>query len=237
MLSLRIRGRFAQTILAVAALGAVAAPAARADFSGATTTTLQDLINAGSQGITIGDKTFYNFSYQGSPAAPSDIAITRPDSSDIGLQFNYSWHSADGINEDAVIRYCVHVNDTTPQNLINGVGLKFNGTANPAGVLTNASVTENVTDLNGNELAGSPISVIDFGPGNANNRDSASLTVDPAVRDLCVTKDISVHSAPANLQGGVSSITFVDNTFSQVPEPASLGLVAAGALLALKRRR
>lgn len=236
MLSVRIRGRFAQTILAIAAVGSVAAPVARADFNAATST-LQDLINAGSTGITIGDKTFYNFSYQGSPATASDITVTQPASSDIGLQFNFSWRSADGVNEDSVIRYCVHVNDTTPQNLINGVGLTFNGTANPAGVLTNASVTENVTDLNGNQLAGSPISVIDFGPGNANNQDSASLVVDPAVRDLCVTKDISVHSAPANLQGGIATIGFVDNTFSQVPEPASLGVIGAGALLALKRRR
>lgn len=235
MLSAKHGGRFAWAIAAVAAVGALA-PAARADFDPASVTTLQNLIDSGSTGITIGDKTFYNFSYQGSPATASDITISRPDSTDIGLQFNYNWTSANG-NQDSVIRYCVHVNDTTPQNYINGVGLKFNGTTDPSGLLTNASVTESVTDLNGVDLSGSPISVIDFGPGNANNVDSASLTVDPAVRDLCVTKDISVHSAPGNLQGGTATISFVDNTFSQTPEPASLSLLGIGALLAFRRRR
>lgn len=234
MRELRSGKRLAQAVLVAGALAMFAAPQARADFSAATTT-LQDLINAGSTGLTIGDKTFYNFSYQGSPATAAQIGVTQSDTSNIGLRFSFNWSSRDGINEDSVIRYCVHVND--PRSLINGVGLSFNGTANPAGVLTNASVTETITDLAGNELPGGSISVIDSGAGNSGNRDSASYTVDPALRDLCVTKDISVHSAPANLQGGAATISFVDNTFSQVPEPASLGLVGAGALLLMKRRR
>ena len=236
LLSRRFGKRLAQALLAVGALAAFAAPQARADFSVATTT-LQDLINAGSNGITIGDKTFYNFSYQGAPATAAQIGVTQSDSSNIGLRFSFNWNSANGVNEDSVIRYCVHVNTTTPQNFINGVGLDFNGTANPAGVLTSASVTESITDLAGNELPGGLISVIDSGPGNSSNRDTASYTVNPPVRDLCVTKDISVHSAPTNLQGGVATISFVDNTFSQIPEPASLGILGAGALLMIKRRR
>jgi hypothetical protein len=236
MLASRFGSRLTQAVFAACALAAFAVPNARADFDAATTT-LQDLINAGSTGLTIGDKTFYNFSYQGSPATAAQIGVTRSDTSNIGLRFSFNWSSANGVNEDSVIRYCVHVNDTTPQNFINGVGLDFNGTANPAGVLTSASVTETITDLAGNELPGGLISVIDSGPGASGNRDSASYTVNPAVRDLCVTKDISVHSAPANLQGGTATISFVDNTFSQVPEPASLGLVGAGALLMIKRRR
>src|SRR5579859_5104749 len=153
MLSSRSGKRLAAALFAVGMLGAFAAPHARADFNSATTT-LQTLIDAGSTGITIGDKTFYNFSYQGSPATAADIGVTRSDTNDIGLQFSYNWQSSNGLNEDSVIRYCVHVNDTTPQNLINGVGLAFNGTANPAGLLTSASVTETITDLNGNELPG-----------------------------------------------------------------------------------
>ena len=237
MLSFRSRGRLMLTMLAAAVAGWVA-PAAKADFNtDATTLTLQNLIDAGSTGLTIGDKTFYNFAYQGDPARAADISVTRSDTNDIGLSFRYNWVSSNGLNEDSVIRYCVHVNDTTPQNLINGVGLRFNGTTNPPGLLTNASVSETITDLNGNELPGGLISVIDFGPGNANNRDSASYTVNPAVRDLCVTKDISVHSAPIDLQGGIASISLVDNTFSQIPEPASVGLLGAGAVFMLKRRR
>ena len=204
--------------------------------------TLQDLINAGHTGIIIGDKQFYDFSYIGSPTsgpnpAPtaSQISVAGAPGSNIGLSFSYAWESAEGFNQDSVIRYSVHVLDSASQLFIDGVGLNFNGTAPVPGSLTNATVTETVSSLSGNVLG--QLSTIDDGPGGNHDNDNAFLALNPATRDVTVTKDIQVHSTGVGNGGGVSTISVVDNTFHQVPEPASLGLLSLGAMGLLARRR
>lgn len=195
-------------------------------------TTVQNLVDLGTTGITIGDKTFYDFSLGGSIAA-SQISVAPATGPDIGLEFLYNWTANNGNNQDTVIRYNVHVND--PNQMITEVGLNFNGTANigNASGLTAATVTETINDLAGNTIG--QISTIDGGPLFATtNRDSDSLTITPA-RDLSLVKDILVHSGIGD--GGTASISFVDNTFEQVPEPASMSLLVLGGLTMLRRRR
>jgi hypothetical protein len=213
---------------------------------------LQDLKDTGSTGVVIGDKQFYNFQYTGSPTSGSNpaptasqisVAETPPPigapSGDIGISFSYAWESANGLNEDSVITYCVHTlsGTTTPTMMIDGVKLNFNGATPVPGTgtdasLTNATVTEKVYDLKGNLLGG--LSTFDDGKTST---DQASLTLAPT-RDVCVSKDIIVHSAPISDGGGVATISVVDNTFHQtVPEPASLGLFALGLPMLVRRRR
>src|SRR5690348_7008055 len=158
--------RIAKTGLALSALMGLAglgtSQASAAAIPGISS--LQDLINSGQNGVVIGDKRFYNFSYIGAPTtgpnpAPTASQISVAQSAlpggNIGLSFSYAWLSAEGFNQDSVIQYCVQVvpGTTGATSLIDGVLLNFNGTAPvPGGPLTAASVTESVTDLNGNPL-------------------------------------------------------------------------------------
>lgn len=212
--------------------------------------TVQDLINAGSTGITVGDKQFYNFTYLGSGLTPDQITVVPAPGSDIGIEFQGNWSSANGINEDSDIRFSVHVLD--PTKLITGIGLHFDGNAtNNNGLLTNASVTEAVTDLNGNAIGN--LSVFNAGPNFASvNRNDALLAIAPT-RDLMVTKDILLHSfadvtaddAPAATVP-TSTISLVDNTFRQTGGPTAaplppaawtaLSMVGLGAIAPLRRK-
>ena len=201
----------------------------------AATVKLSDVLGTdASHGVVVGDKDFYGFTYQGEPAQASDITITTT-TSPIGLRFSYTWTSTGDAKVDSVIGYFVHTVDTIPQNLINGVGLDFNGTTTSAqSVLTNASVTESVYAADQVTQLGQTFGVKDFGPGNSSNVDSAFMPITPPVRTLFVRKDIQANSSG----GGTATITFVDNNFSQTPEPASIGMLclAAGSLI-LRRKR
>ena len=203
---------------------------------------LQDLINRGpalQNGIVIGDKTFYNFAYQGSSngPTPSQISVGQPPGPDIGLQFSYAWFSENGLAEDSVIQYCVHVNvpPAPPGTAIDAVTLTFNGTAPVPGALTGSAVTETVTDLQGHVLAN--FGVFDDGAGGLTNIDQRTATITPPQGDICVTKDIQLNSAAISAGGGVATISVVDNTYHQIPEPAAIGLLSLGGLGLLRRRR
>jgi hypothetical protein len=225
---------------AVIALGGSIATAAIAPVPA----NLQGLIDSGDKGITIGDKTFYDFTLGGSIAA-SQIQLIQAPGSDIGVEFRYNWTANNGNNEDSVINYKVHVND--PNQSIVAVGLHFDGTANLANAspFTAATVTETINDMNGNNLG--QISVINNGPlFPATNRDSAVFNVTPT-HDLSLQKDILVHSGVGD--GGTATISLVDNTFQQSPgtqpmtavplPPAAwmaLSTLGLGALVSGRRR-
>ncbi len=193
--------------------------------------TMDQLVAAGSTGITIGDKTFTDFTVTGNVAA-NQISIIQAPGSDVGVEFQFNWTSTAANNMDTLLRYKVHVNDTAPtQRLITGVGLSFNGTTNAGNtdLGTNATVTETVSDLNG--IALGQLTTFDAGSNFSSlNRDSALFVVTPATRDLMLAKDIQVHST-AN--GGTATISLVDNTFQQTPaSPSSVPLPPA-ALMAI----
>ena len=231
MRSRRLIAHWAPAVVSIASLVALATTAkAQTD----PPITLSSLIGVDeAHALVVGDKEFYGFTYQGQPATASDITITTLSSPQIGLQFNYQWTSTSASKVDSIIGYFVHTRDTIPQFFINGVGLTFNGTTMSANnAATNAAVTETVYAQDQTTQLGQ-LSVIDFGAGNANNKDSATLPINPAARTLFVRKDIQADSAG----GGTATISFVDNNFSQTPEPASIGLLAVGAGTLLLRRR
>lgn len=217
---------------------------ATVQFSSLTSPTLQDLINANaSGGVVIGDKVFSDFSYIGAPPGapnpaptPSQIAVGTAPGSDIGLTFSSAWESALGLNQDSIIRYAVSVLPTS-KLMITDVGLRFNGNAPIQAPGTFATVTETVSTLNaaGNGPGSTigQVSVIADGAGSSSNRFSDHLTFAPT-SSVFVEKDIQLNSTDS----GVATISFVDNTFSQVPEPATFSLLGlAGTGLLARRRR
>src|SRR5689334_21579631 len=108
---------------AIAALSVLAVGSSLANAGIASLGTVQDLIDSGATGITIGDKHFYNFSYQGTGVTADEINVIRAPGTDVGLEFQFNWSSTGGVNEDSVIRYNVHVID--PARTITAVGLHF----------------------------------------------------------------------------------------------------------------
>lgn len=201
-----------------------------ATVAGAATipNTLDQLVSAGSTGITVGDKTFYDFSVVGGVTA-SQINVIQAPGTDVGIEFQFNWSSTNANNIDTLIRYKVHVNDTTPsQRMITGVSAHFDGNATGnSNIGTNATVTESVSDLGGNVLG--QISLFNAGSvGSAVNHNDGSFVLNTPTRDLMLAKDIMVHSTTNN---GTATISLVDNTFQQTPaSPSAIPLPPAAVM-------
>lgn len=228
----------------VRALAAVAVLGLGSSFAAAGTS-LDSLLTGGS--LTVGDKIFSNFSYQGTGVAANQVQVVSAPGTTDGVEFQFKWSSTGGANEDSVVRYQVHVSDAS-QNLITAVGLHFDGAAMGSNPLTTASVTETINNMDGQQLG--KISVV--AAGGFPTRSNASFTLGSSARDLFLTKDIAVHSAVES--SDVASIGLVDNAFAppgnvpgngpgpgtSVPLPpaawAALSLVGLGCLSPLRRR-
>ena len=199
---------------------------------------LQDLLNRGSllaNGVQIGNDVFYNFSYAGSPApgspgapTPSTILVTSTNTG-IGLRFSFPWTSTNANNQASNIGYSVHVVDTVPQVFINGATLNMQSTVNAVTLADNATTTTGLSDGVSQNLQ----QTVADTTTNSAQVFTANSSLLP-VRDLNVSDGITPHSG---VGGGSASISYVENIFSQVPEPGSFAILFAAALPLLARRR
>lgn len=214
----------------------------------AVDTTLNTLITGGANaatGITLGDKHYYDFTFSSSGDAPVaagavGVSLTNDAAGNhYQLRFNFSQDILDasaGQTTDVVISYKV---DVLGAQLINRVGLAFDGNVNPDAGDASASVTETVRTVDGSPLASGSdndtaiLDVFNDGTGGLPDDNDATLAVIPT-RSLEFTKDIIVSSRPG---GGRVTITTVDNFVDQVPEPGSVALLAAAGGMLLARRR
>jgi hypothetical protein len=231
-------------------LGMAACLVAQAANAASFNTTLDTLVNDGanSAGITIGDKRYSGFTFSSSGDAPVsagavDVSLVSTDN-DNHYQLRFTFvrdvlDAAAGQTTDVVIGYRI---DVLSEQLINRVGLAFNGSAEGAGPGDAASVAETIWMADGSEVSpafpGSRhvvIPVFNDGSGGLPDSNEVSLVVNPT-RALLFEKDILVSSRPG---GGRVVITTVDNFVDQVPEPTSAALLcmASGVLLVRRRRR
>jgi hypothetical protein len=210
-------------ICAVAALAMAYAPASNAQIVIGPTVSLASLTNVGGD-VLVGDKDFQDFSISGSFSASQINVTSITINGNFGIRF--SGAIVAGANPmDLILGYQVSV--TNSPNLISQANLMFNGQVTFGTGL--AEVVEQVF-TNNNELAGQ---MFVFATATTNKL-SDTLAIQPPQPFLTLSKDVLVDATlPA-----FSSISTIDQTFTQVPEPSVLALVAAGFTgLALLRRR
>jgi hypothetical protein len=183
----------------------------------------------GGYSCTIGDLLFSNFSYTASgtnPISAGQITVDTVTNDGLGLSFHAPWSAAAGMTTDGTIDFTVTV-------LGGGSLLEDFGLAQTSGVSGDgsASVAENGCGPAPCLATGGSIYVLTFQDSGA--RSAQGETTFSPVNSVEVEKDISVNG-----NTGFATISVVQDTFSQVPEPISMGLMGGGlALLGLVRLR
>jgi PEP-CTERM motif len=199
---------------------------------------LASYANVSGAGILVGDKLFNDFSYVASdstgltnnllPAGAVTLsALTNM--TGFGLSFGAPFHTSGNLLKDFIIKYAVTV--TNASFLISDVHMDYNGTVVGNGYNL---VTETVFDSSG--FGGNQLGQIVV--QNPPSIPQTNLTLVAAQPELFVQKDIQLGGEG---DGDQSSISIIDQTFSQVavPEPSSLVLAMAGmfAFLSIRRRK
>lgn len=217
-------GHYFSIICIGAGLAVAGASSARAQTVLGPTVSMASLTNSGGD-LLVGDKDFTDFSISGSFAAGMvNVTPIQENDGDFGIRFSGAF-VAGGAPMDMVLSYQVSV--TNSPNLISAANLLFNGQVTFGTGL--AQVVEQVF-TNGNYFYGQ-MSVFATA---ITNQLSASLPIVPAQPELGINKDVLITATlPA-----FSSISEIDQSYTQVPEPSTMALVAAGfsGLLLLRRR-
>jgi len=228
-------------ILAVSALGLSALPAA-ADSMCPTGGSLSAYLGTGFT-CFIGDLDFSNFSYisssstgTGVPASAVTVDTVDSGNSGIGFIFNSSWTSAGaGSLSDADIGFTVSVIGGGPATLEDAALIQTGG-VDKTNTGSIASVGEN----------GCPGASLGSCTGTEWSLVTSQMSDSTAIADhtfftqtgqLTVSKDITAKDGTD--PNAFSSVSIVEDTFSQVPEPRSLALLLGFGLVAgltLKRK-
>lgn len=196
---------------------------------------------AGGYSCQIGNDIFSNFNYTSSafggalavPAAGITVDTLGPVgtgasllNSSIGLQFNAGWNALAGQTTDSEIGFTVTV-------LSGAMTIEDFGLAQVSGVLPNGSASVVENGCGPAPCTPSELAVMTFDYGGSNTQRVADTMFAP-LGSVTVSKDISVTGGTT----GSAHLSLVSDTFSQVPEPISMGLMGGGlALLGLTRLR
>ena len=228
------------------------------DFEQSDPVSLQDLNDEYDGTLIVGDKKFDNFFI--SVAATTSNTVLPPDADsinifgtqsgpDYGVSFNASWQVQPGELLDTLLQFKVTVLD--PDLLVHDNSLGIDGFVNTTNY-GSLSVSETVYREKrlgaGGQLDQDPIAIKQVFYVSPTNFDvfDHKLFTDPitgaeiALKEVWVVKDILLTGG-AFIQGendfGVVGLSSVSQTFSQIPEPASIALLGLGSLLIVRRRR
>jgi len=210
---------------------------------------LSDFVGSPTAFIRVEDKVFSEFTHEdtsdfgGNAPSPAAINVTGVkvdygNGFEYGLRFSGNWSAVGEQLADTIIRYKVTADD--PWLIIDNTLWMSASGASDAGV---ATISESVYRL--------------YPPSSDDDRVAAKYVYDyddhnyskiidhfefpPGYEELWIVKDVAVNGGGEDTGGnplGSAHISEFYQTFSQVPEPATLALTAAGALvLVLHRRR
>jgi hypothetical protein len=199
-----------------------------------------DTFLASGYSCQIGNAIFSNFTYVssafgGALAVPSNgitVDTLGPagsgasiSNSSIGLEFNAGWNALAGQTSDSDIGFTV--------TLLGGtMTIEDFGLAQVSGVLPNGSATVVENGCGPAPCTPAELAVMTFDYGG-NNTQRVADTMFAPLGSVTVSKDISVTGGTT----GSAHLSLVSDTFSQVPEPMSLGFLGGGlALLGVARR-
>jgi hypothetical protein len=182
---------------------------------------LQNLTNG--QSLVVGDKVFSDFFISGDISANQVTVTPIEDSFGYGISFSGGFGAMGQATNDFILAYTVSVVTNSP-DLISDVHLRFNGSSVGlgSGGWGLASVTEQVFDAN-LALVGQ-MAVFAFSSANqTTNQLENTLAINPPQPTLVIGKDVLLIAS-----GGFATISTIDQTFSQIPEPSTLVLVTSG---------
>jgi hypothetical protein len=224
-----MKNRAGLLVLALAVLAMVPALAAANVTTGIVT--LADLLQPGAS-ILAGDKLFFDFDEYhaiatgGATAVDAATVIVAPIQlgGEWGLHFqSANFFASTNQTQDTCFQFKVLV--TEPNWLISDNTLTMTAAAVGTG---RASIAENVLAVNNDLLAQNLTFVFPTVGLTVNHKEFPY-----PVTEIRVAKDIAVV-------GGTNGTAFISDftqTFSQIPEPATLSLLAFGGLAFLIRRR
>jgi hypothetical protein len=192
----------------------------------ATTGTLADL-SANQGSLTIGDKTFSNFSFSETGLTnfdPTKITVTASVSNGVyyltwdGNMSLVTSNGSGAASADLLLRY----NVTAAAGQIDAIDAFYTGSAQPTGGAFIA-IDETARDRNG--------TVVGFTHLEGTQK-SDNFPITPPQNFLAVTKDISFGIA----NGGFVTVSEIGQSFHQIPETGTVGLLVIGlGLLVLVR--
>jgi hypothetical protein len=206
----------------VALMAAVIAIGTAAGVRAATTDNLQDLATNGGS-LTIGDKTFSNFSFFENGLTtfdPSKIQVTASVSNGVyyltwdGNMSLVTGNGSGAASADLALKYSV----IATGGAINLLDASFTGSVQPNGGAFIA-IDETARDSNGNVVGSTHLN---------SQQNSDTFPINPPQSQLNVTKDISFGVS----NGGFATVSEVAQSFHQVPEPSTLSLLTVAVVIA-----
>ena len=205
------------------------------------TYTLQQVIDAG--GLRVGDKVFTDWRVTASSSvngvAPGAGAITVTGvlvGGELGLRFNGAWTAGPQDLIDTTIGFKVTA-DAPFLIHDNSLYITAFGAAN-GGI---ASISEQVYDADPNQGFLTPLAnkfvwvASDINFNNFDHKEFTKNGENVALPSVWVVKDIALSGGVQ--QRGLAGISEFYQTFSQVPEPATLSMLVLGGLALIRRRR